>query len=90
MDWDNILKDSVKDGKIRELYLQTLPVLKTCDNWKLVEPVGWIDHQMKLSYYKGGIVRLYGKLYFVPEKTLNALSEYVSFKFPQKIIVTKE
>lgn len=90
MDWDNVLKDSVKDGKIRALYLGKIPVLKTCDNWKIVEPIGWIDHQMKFTYYKGGIVKLYGKLYFVPEKVVAALNPYINIKFPHRIEVIDE
>lgn len=90
MEWDNILKDAVKDGKIKELYLQKIPVLKNCDNWKKVEPVGWIDHQMKFSYYRGGLVRLSGKLFFVTNRTIDALSEFWELKFPQKIEVIEE
>ncbi len=90
MEWDNILKDAVHEGKIRELYLKKIPVLKTCDNWKIVEPIGWIDHQMQLSHYKGGLVRLNGKIFFVTDRTINALSEYIDFKFSQMIEVINE
>ena len=31
MEWENILKDAVHDGTIRELYLKKIPVLKTMD-----------------------------------------------------------
>ena len=58
MEWEKILADSVKDGVIKELHLRKLPVLKTVDNWKKVELVGWIEHQMKHSYYKGGLSNL--------------------------------
>ena len=90
MEWDSILKDAVHDGTIRELYLKKIPVLKTCDNWRKVEPVGWIDHKMSLAYYKGGLVRLMGRLYFVSENTIDALSEYIEFKFKKRIQVIKE
>lgn len=90
MDWENILKDAVQDGTIRELYLKKVPVLRTCDNWRKVEPVGWVDYRMNLSYYKGGLVKLMGKLYFVHERTFDALSEYIEFKFKKHIQVIKE
>ncbi len=90
MEWESILKDAVKDGKIRELYLKKIPVLKTCNNWKKVEPVGWIDYKMKLSYYRGGLVRLMGKLYFVPENTIAALAEFFELKFKKRIEVIKD
>ncbi len=90
MEWEKILADSVTDGKLKELHLKKIPVLKTCNNWREVEPVGWVDHQMKFSYYKGGLVKLKGNIYFVPEKTINALSEYINWKFPVTISVYKD
>ncbi len=90
MDWEHILSDSVKDGRIKELHLSKVPVLKTVDNWKSVELVGWVNHQMKHSLYKGGLVKVNGKLYFVREQTINALSEFMEWNFPQKITVYTE
>mgnify|MGYP000870017522 FL=1 len=90
MEWEKILADSVVDGKIRELHLKKIPVLKTCNNWRDVEPIGWIDHKMKFSYYKGGLVKLRGSIYFVPEKTINALSEFINWKFPRHIDVVSD
>ncbi|MCL2154483.1 MAG: hypothetical protein FWH53_02335 [Leptospirales bacterium] len=90
MEWERILVDSVKDGAIKELHLRKLPVLKTVDNWKRVELVGLVDHQMKYTHYKGGLVKVNGKLYFVQEKTINALQEFVKLDFPRKIVVVKD
>ncbi|MCL1864222.1 MAG: hypothetical protein FWF73_00225 [Spirochaetes bacterium] len=87
MEWERILVDSVVDGTIKELYLRKLPLLKTVDNWKRVELVGSIDHQMKYTHYKGGLVKLNGKLYFVQDKTIKALQEFMKWDFPRKIIV---
>jgi len=89
-DWEKLLADSVKDGTIKELYLRKLPVLKTVDNWKKVELVGQVDHQMKYTHYKGGLVRLNGNLYFVQEKTIAALREFMKWDFPVKITVLKD
>jgi len=90
MEWERILSEAVKDGQIKELHLAKLPVLKTTTNWKKVELVGWIDHQMKHSYYKGGLVKLNGKLYFVQDKTIRALQEFMDWDFPGKILVNKD
>ena len=90
MEWEKILVDSVIDGTIKELYLRKLPVLRTVDNWKRVELIGWVDHQMKYTYYKGGLVKLNGKLYFVQDKTIKALEEFMKWNFPRKIIVLKD
>lgn len=87
MEWERILADAVKDGQIRELHLRKIPVLKTTTNWKKVELVGWVDHQMKYSHYKGGLVKLNDNLYFVQEKTIKALQEFMDWNFPRKIIV---
>ncbi|MFA5517809.1 MAG: hypothetical protein WDA74_01000 [Spirochaetota bacterium] len=87
MEWEKILADSVQNGIIKELHLRKLPVLKTVDNWKKVEPVGWVEHQMKHTYYKGGLVKLNGKLYFVQDKVIKALQEYMDWNFPLKIKV---
>ena len=87
MEWERILADAVKDGRIKELYLRKLPILKTTTNWKRVELVGWIDHQMKYTHYKGGLVRLNDKLYFVQDKTIRALQEFMDWNFPRKITV---
>ena len=89
MEWEKILADSVKNGTIKELYLRKLPVLKTVDNWKKVELVGWVDHQMKYTHYKGGLVKVNGKLYFVQDKTIQALQEFMKLDFPTKIVVVK-
>jgi len=87
MEWERILADSVKDGCIRELHLSKLPVLKTTTNWKSVEMIGWVDHQLKYTHYKGCLAKLNNKLYFVRESTIKALSEFIEFNVRKKIQV---
>jgi hypothetical protein len=87
---DKISSNAIQDGSIRELYLSKVPVLKTIDNWKSVELVGWIDHKFKLTHYKGGIVKLNNSLYFVREATIKALQEFMTWKFPITIKVIPE
>ncbi len=89
MEWELILADAVKNGSIRELHLSKLPVLKTTSNWKKVELVGWVDHQLKYTHYRGALVRLNEKLYFVREATVNALQGYLKWKVKNKIEVIK-
>ena len=90
VEWEKVLADAARDGSIRELHLRKLPLLKTTTNWKKVELIGRIDHQMKYSYYKGGLVKLNGRLYFVQEKTIDALREFMDWKFPRRIVVIPE
>ena len=87
MEWESVLTDAVKDGQIKELHLSKIPILKTTDNWRKVVLLGWVDHQMKHSYYKGGLVKVNNKIFFVKEKTINALREYMEWDFPTKIKV---
>ncbi len=90
MEWETILSDAVQNGKIRELYLSKLPVLKTTTNWKKVELLGWIDHQLKFTHYRGALVKLNNKLYFVRENTIKALQQYMNWKVKTLIEVTKD
>ena len=87
---DKISSNAVINGSIRELYLSKVPVLKTIDNWKSLELIGWIDHKFKLTHYKGGLVKLNNSLYFVREQTIKALQEYMTWKFPLTIKVITE
>ncbi len=90
MEWEVILSDAVQNGKIRELYLGKIPVLKTTSNWKKVELLGWVDHQMKHSHYRGALVKLNNKIYFVKENTIKALQKYLSWKAKNVIEVVKD
>lgn len=90
MEWERILSDSVQNGQIRELHLSKIPVLKTTSNWKKVEPLGWVDYKMKYSHYKGVLVKLNDKLYFVKESTIKALQQYVKWNLSKKILVLPE
>ncbi len=89
MEWQTILADAVVNGSIKEIYLSKIPVLKTCNNWREVEPLGWVDHPMMHSHYKGMLVKLNSKIYFVPEKIVTALSEFITWKFLAQIRVVK-
>lgn len=91
MEWEKILRNAVKDGKIRESALKKIPVLKNCENWRHVKPVGRIDHSMKFSHYRGIIVMLNDKIYFVSDNTIDALSEFVTWNIKKRIdVVEKE
>lgn len=90
MEWELILADAVKDNKIRELHLSKVPVLKTADNWKNVEFLGWVDHEMKHSHYRGALVKVNGRLYFVKEATIKAIQQYLKWKARTVIEVVKD
>lgn len=88
MEWEKILRDSVKDGTIRELYLRHVPTLKTCENWNAVEEIGLVDHHTKYAHYKGILVKYGDRLFYVPEKRMEALAPYRTWKTKKSIKVT--
>ncbi|HRX14972.1 MAG: hypothetical protein JXK07_07275 [Spirochaetes bacterium] len=90
MEWEKLLRNSVKDGTIRELYLRKIPVLKNCDNWNKIEPIGYIDTPMKYTHYKGILVMYQDRIFFVTSKTMEALSEFVKWNIRNKIRVIPE
>jgi hypothetical protein len=87
MDWESILRDSVQNGKIKALHLVKLPVLKTCDNWKSVQILGWVDYQAKTAYYKGVLVKLNSNIYFVKQSSFDAVKAYIGVGHVSKIEV---
>jgi hypothetical protein len=82
---DIIIQKLLDKGVMWEGHLKALPLLKNCENWMKVKPIGRVDHKLKYSHYKGAIVSYGGKLYFLTEATIDALSPYISWKFPGKI-----
>ncbi len=90
MEWEVILSDAVQNGRIRELHLSKIPVLKTTTNWKKVELLGWVDHQLKYTHYRGALVKLNNKLFFVREATVKALQQYVHWTTKNMIQVEKD
>lgn len=87
MQWERVLRDSVKDGTIRELHLRHVPVLKTAENWNQVEEVGLVDHRTKYAHYKGILVKYGERLFYVPEARMQALAPFRTWKTKKKIKV---
>jgi hypothetical protein len=87
MEWEKVLRNSVQDGKIKESHLKKIPVLKNCEDWKSVKPIGYVDHEMKYSHYKGALVKVNARIFFVRHQTIEVLSEYIKWKIPKKIEV---
>jgi len=88
MEWEKILKDSVKDNAIRELHLRHVPVLKTCENWNDVKEIGIVDHRTKFAHYKGLLVRYGERIYYVPEARMEALAPFRAWNTKVHIKVT--
>ncbi|MBX7056840.1 MAG: hypothetical protein K1X75_02150 [Leptospirales bacterium] len=88
MEWEKILRDSVQDGTIRELYLRHVPVLKTCENWNDVKEIGLIDHRTKYAHYKGILVKYGERLFYVSEERMHALAPFREWKAKNRIKVT--
>jgi len=87
MKWESVLRDAVKDGKIKAVHLKNVPVLKNCDNWKTVEVLGWLDYQAKSVHYSGILVHLKGNIFFVKQATFDAVREFLNLNHVSKIEV---
>ncbi len=85
-----ILTFVLKNGAIPESSLKKTPSLKNCDNWKKVLPIGLVDHVTKLAAYRGGLVELDGKLYFLGKETIAVLHHDRNWQFPRVIQVLKD
>ena len=88
MEWERILRDSVREGTIRELHLRKVPTLKTCENWNDVKELGLIDHRTKYAHYKGVLVKYGDRLFYVSEERMQALAPFKSWKAKNRLKVT--
>jgi len=77
----------VKKSEIPETKLKKIPVLKNCDNWKKVLPLGLVDHLTNLTAYRGALVEYAGKLYFVRKETMAVLHHDINWKVPRLVKV---
>jgi len=84
------LKFITKKKSISEKKLKILPVIKTCDNWKKVIPLGLVEHSTGLSTYKGGVIEYNDKIYFMRKETMFILQNEIKFNFPCVLKVFKE
>ncbi len=91
MEWTTLMARDLEQGKIRELYLYKIPVLKTCDNWGAVKEVGKIDFKGKHADYHGAIVKYAEKVYFIPDARIDALAPYRKWNLKTTIkVITEE
>ncbi len=90
MDWETLLSRGLTEGKIRELHLYKVPVLKTCDNWSAVKELGRVDFKGKHADYHGALVKYAEKFYFVTDARIEALAPYREWDLKKKISVIPE
>lgn len=83
-----ILENVRKTGTIPEKKLTLLPVLKTTDNWNKVMPLGLVEHATSFATYRGALVELDGRLYFIRKETIAVLHHDKNWNFPRVIKVT--
>jgi len=90
MDISNMIEKYLDEGKIRELYLYQIPVLKTCSNWGGVKEIGKVNFKGKHANYNGALLRYGNSVYFVPNSRIDALSAYRKWNLKKKIAVVTE
>lgn len=80
-----------KKGVIPVRKLKALPVLRTCNNWNKVIPLGLINYRTPLTSFEGALMLYNDELYFVKKQTLQALQKVKKFKFGKVIkVLTSE
>jgi len=90
MDINKLVLDGLKHRRIRELYLYQVPVLKTVDDWDNVKEIGKVYFKGKHASYNGGLANYKGKVYFIKDNTIIALSSLRKWEFNGEIEVVNE
>jgi len=90
MNINKLVVDGLKHSRIRELYLYQVPILKTVDDWGAVKEIGKVSFQGKHASYNGGLIEYKGKIYFVKDSTIVALTSFRKWNFKAKIEVVNE
>ena len=71
--YEELLRNSIIDNKIKANHLKHIPKLKTCDRWQDVIFLGRVNYKFKHSTYDGGLVKLNGKIYYINSKQIQSL-----------------
>ena len=87
---EEALRNAVNDNKIKATHLKHLPQLKTCDAWSQVTFLGRVSFKFKYSNYEGGLVKLNGKLYYINQKQIQAVSTFVKWNTAHYIEVVND
>lgn len=77
--YEEILRNSVVDNKIKAEHLRHIPKLKTCDRWHDVIFLGRVNHKFKHSHYDGGLVKLNGKIYYINAKQIQSIVSFTKW-----------
>ncbi|HOJ63936.1 MAG TPA: hypothetical protein PLE45_05900 [Spirochaetota bacterium] len=85
--YEELLRNSIVDNKIKANHLKHIPKLKTCDRWQDVIFLGRVNYTFKHSHYDGGLVKLNGKIYYINSKQIQALSGFAKWNTANIITV---
>ncbi|OHD08491.1 MAG: hypothetical protein A2086_05290 [Spirochaetes bacterium GWD1_27_9] len=77
--WDEILRHSIVDNKIKASHLQHIPKLKDCQNWQDVKFLGRVNYKFKYTNYEGGLIKYNSKIYYINSKQIQAVSNYIKW-----------
>ncbi|HOV13620.1 MAG TPA: hypothetical protein PK771_05000 [Spirochaetota bacterium] len=87
---EEVLRNAVNDNRIKSSHLKHLPQLKTCDNWGQATFLGRVSFKFQYSNYEGGLVKLNGKLYYINQKQIQAVSTFVKWNTAHYIEVIND
>ena len=88
--WEEILRNSIVDNKIKAIHLKAVPQLKTCDDWGSVTFLGKVNYKFKYTTYDGALIKRYGKLYFINKKQLLSVATIMKWKTDKVINVIED
>jgi len=80
INWEEILRNSIVNNKIKAIHLKSVPQLKTCDDWGNVTFLGKVNYKFMYTTYDGALVKRYGKLYYINKKQLLAVATIMKWK----------
>lgn len=87
---EEVLRNAVADNKIRATHLKHIPQLKTCDTWDQVTFLGRVNFKFKYSNYDGGLIKLNGKIYYINQKQIQAVSSLIRWNTSNYIDVVND
>ena len=90
INWEEILRNSVVDNKIKAIYLKSVPQLKTCDDWGSVTFLGTVNYKFTYTHYDGALIKRQGRLYYINKKQLLAVATIMKWKTDKVIEVIKD
>ncbi|HNZ26719.1 MAG TPA: hypothetical protein PK385_09970 [Spirochaetota bacterium] len=84
--YEELLRNSIVDNKIKAAHLRHIPKLKTCDNWGQTEFIGRVNFKFKFTEMDGGLIKFNGRIYYINNRQIQSLMNYVKWNNLNNVI----